>query len=788
MGEDTATSVEVNTEYPKRSFFKINKNLILLKSTLFFLHGAQSSLVPYLTIHMQSIGLSMEQIGIIYLCLPFTTFIAPPATGYLVDKFGKYKQIVIGCFILTALLHHSLLFMPQKETPGTVPDGYIIRHPKKMYIEVWWSPCPSRECPDDEELDIVLDYCVDHCLLRDAKLAKTLKQLKISENSPINNLQKPPSESADPGDTDDLSFRIKKKKTNDTATSFTLDMHPNLGDPVETFGIEIEDESDEDVTDFKKRFRAGMLKRNGVDMEELETLDLRCGGIVGDANSTTRELLSNYTADCILQKCQFRSGGPNVCPPDYIPADQMIFWIYGGLRFLATTMQLAATSAMDPVALSMIEKHGGDFGKERLFSCFGMAIFAPITGALIDWNTQRLGHTDYSLAFYCFDLLLILASISLLFMPLDTKIPADDMLSDLKKIFRMPALMIFVFFLFILGNLWGFIESYLFFYLKDLGAPNYLLGVTVTVGTISSVPFLYGSDKITGTIGHVRVIVLAFFAYSIRLVGYSLIESPWWCFPFEALESIAVHLMWVAAATYCAILAPRGLLATLLGVCSVAHYSVGRGSGSFTGGHLIGKFGITSSFRIMGMLAVTSGLAYAFLHYTWLKNAELLQEDEEEAEQLRNGQPKYKDQSTSMSMERLSIMIEHSQIGSITSLGRHSRSGIIRRGSLSKRQSIPNARAELLKSANEINQMNQGRMRHNTERDDSNSRIYPSLSIQGVNGSILNEKDEIVYDELKKKVKNNEQKDEKIYDEIKKKTESNKDVTDEDYRNKPGKL
>lgn len=673
MGDDITTSVEVNTEYNTRqSFFKINKNLILLKSTLFFLHGAQSSLVPYLTIHMQSIGLSMEQIGIIYLCLPFTTFIAPPATGYLVDKFGKYKPIVIGCFILTAVLHHSLLFMPQKETPGTVPNGYIIRHPKKMYIEVWWSPCPSRECPDDEELDIVLDYCVDHCLLRDAKIAKALKQYNISEDSP----RKKAYESADPGDADDLSFRIKKKKTNDTATSFTLDMHPNLGDPVETFGIEIEDENDEDVTDFKKRFRLGMLKRHGVDLGELETLDLRCGGIVGDANSTTKELLSNYTADCILQKCQFRAGGPEVCPPDYIPADPIIFWLYGGLRFLATTMQLAATSAMDPVALSMIEKHGGDFGKERLFSCFGMAIFAPITGALIDWNSQRLGHTDYSLAFYCFDVLLIIASISLLFMPLDTKLPADDMLSDLKKILRMPSLMVFVVFLFILGNLWGFIESYLFFYLKDLGAPNYLLGVTVTVGTISSVPFLYGSDKITGTIGHVHVIVLAFFAYSIRLVGYSLIESPWWCFPFEALESIAVHLMWVAAATYCAILAPRGLLATLLGVCSVAHYSVGRGSGSFAGGHLIGKFGITSSFRIMGMIAVISGLWYAFLHYTWLKNAEMRLGDREETAQLNNGQLRYKDQSTSMSMERLSVMIEHSQIGSITSLGRHSRSGL----------------------------------------------------------------------------------------------------------------
>lgn len=44
---------------------------------------ATSSLLPYLTIHMQSIGLTIEEIAIIYLALPFTTFLSPPLTGNL---------------------------------------------------------------------------------------------------------------------------------------------------------------------------------------------------------------------------------------------------------------------------------------------------------------------------------------------------------------------------------------------------------------------------------------------------------------------------------------------------------------------------------------------------------------------------------------------------------------------------------------------------------------------------------------------------------------------------------
>lgn len=48
-----------------------------------------------------------------------------------------------------------------------MPAAYVVRHPATGKVEVWWSPCPSRECPDEEELDMVVDDCVDYCLLDD---------------------------------------------------------------------------------------------------------------------------------------------------------------------------------------------------------------------------------------------------------------------------------------------------------------------------------------------------------------------------------------------------------------------------------------------------------------------------------------------------------------------------------------------------------------------------------------------------------------------------------------------
>ena len=120
--------------------------------------------------------------------------------------------------------------------------------------------------------------------------------------------------------------------------------------------------------------------------------------------------------------------------------------------------------------------------------------------------------------------------------------PADHILKDMLRLLKLPHVTAFIFFLFMLGNCWGFIESYFFFYLKELGASNYLLGefhkkkknswnnktkfigVTVSVATISSIPFLYGAEKISKKIGHVNIIVIAFFSHAARLMGYSFIE------------------------------------------------------------------------------------------------------------------------------------------------------------------------------------------------------------------------------------------------------------------------
>lgn len=174
-----------------------------------------------------------------------------------------------------------------------------MRHPQSGNVEVWWSPCPSRECPEQEEINVVVDSCIDHCLL--LELNPKIEIMLQPTKTPLNRLNNKDM-------LDDLNFKISNiKQSNQTrdkniiiidsaesllkiaskrnegstvktdtmdseeswvagsgeSAFFLLDMHPDLGDPIEQLGIEIEDDNNDNVTDFVQRFGEKLLWSKG---------------------------------------------------------------------------------------------------------------------------------------------------------------------------------------------------------------------------------------------------------------------------------------------------------------------------------------------------------------------------------------------------------------------------------------------------------------------------------------------------------------------------------------------
>uniref|UniRef100_A0A182N455 Major facilitator superfamily associated domain-containing protein n=1 Tax=Anopheles dirus TaxID=7168 RepID=A0A182N455_9DIPT len=476
-----------------------NPQLVQLKVTLFLVFGATSALTPYLTIHMQSIGLTVEEVASVYLTLLFTSCLSPPLTGFLIDRFGRYKPVLLSSIVLNALSHHLIHFIPARSVTEThrYRSVQVARDAASLLIE-------GAICPSNFNLNI-----------------------SCSSNS------------------------------------------------------------------------------SSVYPAYLSTGGTSCGNY-----SIPECALADLTSGTLSVREQLPAGS------EY----DGTFWTYLAVRFVAASMLASTLTITDPIALDMVEQHGGDFGREKLYSSVGMAIFTPLTGLMIDACSSGSGPTEtvYTPAFYTYDLLLLGSLVSVSLMPIGRKTPSESVMSDTGRILRLPPVLAFLVFLFLLGNFWGFIESYLFVIMKAMGSPNYLLGLTYTVGTVASIPMMYLLERITRRVGHVNLLVTAFFAHALRILGYSWISNPFWCFPIELNEAISCYFMWVVATTYCAVLAPNNLVATLIGIAGMVHFCLGKGVGSFAGGFLIARVGLRLAFRYVGYTAVCCGVLYKLVHVVWL--------------------------------------------------------------------------------------------------------------------------------------------------------------------------
>ena len=143
------------------------------------------------------------------------------------------------------------------------------------------------------------------------------------------------------------------------------------------------------------------------------------------------------------------------------------------------------------------------------------------------------------------------------------------------------------------GVFWGFIEAFLFWHLDDLGASRALMGWTVAVGMVTSLPFLIFSGPITDTIGHMNVIILGMLAYTGRMLGYSFISQAAYVYPFEALEGLTMALMMTSAVTYVAKISTPTTIASVMGI-----------------------FTLNPRLKFAHCLKVTQNVAFEFLNFS----------------------------------------------------------------------------------------------------------------------------------------------------------------------------
>jgi PPP family 3-phenylpropionic acid transporter len=76
---------------------------IVGRAIYFFYYAALASVMPFLTLYYQDLGLSGQQIGSLAALLPLVTMVAAPAWGALADAISQHRRILLTGMALSAL-------------------------------------------------------------------------------------------------------------------------------------------------------------------------------------------------------------------------------------------------------------------------------------------------------------------------------------------------------------------------------------------------------------------------------------------------------------------------------------------------------------------------------------------------------------------------------------------------------------------------------------------------------------------------------------------------------------
>ncbi|GLV43083.1 uncharacterized protein CBL_14239 [Carabus blaptoides fortunei] len=300
---------------------------------------------------------------------------------------------------------------------------------------------------------------------------------------------------------------------------------------------------------------------------------------------------------------------------------RLTFWSYLVVRVFIAMIGGTAFAMFEGAVIAILREKKADYGLQRIYASIGGMISSPTSGLLIDYFSRGKGYTDFRPAVYLYAVLKIISGILMLGIHLEFKSPARNVVTDVLTVLKKVEVIALFISCFILGTTWGYIESFLFWLLQDLGGTRTLMGFTITVGGIAGIPLLVLSGPIIKRIGHANVIFIGFLFYGIRLMGYSIIYNPWHCLIFEAMESVTSSLSFTAAVTYAAKLSSVTTDSSIQGMLGGIYYGVGKGSGSLIGGYLMKLVGTRPTYQIFAAMTVVTGILYFCFNHFCIKRS-----------------------------------------------------------------------------------------------------------------------------------------------------------------------
>mmetsp|Transcript_6825 Transcript_6825/g.17658 ORF Transcript_6825/g.17658 Transcript_6825/m.17658 type:complete len:575 (-) Transcript_6825:48-1772(-) len=284
-------------------------------------------------------------------------------------------------------------------------------------------------------------------------------------------------------------------------------------------------------------------------------------------------------------------------------------------------MNAPISSLLDSSTLCFLGPKSHEYGKIRLWGAIGWGLGSLVAGSLVEFfGTQS--------AFHLFGACMVVVSSIVLSMDftiihddVDTLLEGEE---DGTSFWHSVALLIpswsYVCFLFV-AIVAGFgatsLQSLLLMFLSDLGAPDVLEGLTLSVATISELPVFWASGTLINKYGASSLLCASMAAFTVRAVFVSFLTNPWMVLPLQLLHGFTFAGAWTAGVALAKENSPAGLETSGQSIFSLAYNGVGGLAGSIVGGQLYDILGPREMYRIKALVFAVTLLFYLITLADW---------------------------------------------------------------------------------------------------------------------------------------------------------------------------
>ncbi|RLN53910.1 hypothetical protein BBJ28_00009970 [Nothophytophthora sp. Chile5] len=301
-------------------------------------------------------------------------------------------------------------------------------------------------------------------------------------------------------------------------------------------------------------------------------------------------------------------------------AMQFFYWSFNWtvLLVIASNFQVGPTgSLLDHAVLDLLDRVGGEYGKQRLFGALGYGMGAYVTGLVV-----AVAGIAWS-----FNVSFLLGLMSLLVLRTIPTVkhvhPSTDresgraattpsFLDNARLISQRVDVLVLLGVVFLMGLMYGVLSSFLTLNLYNLSGQNaQIVGLAILCETTSELPAFFFSHQIIKKLGTVNVLLLSIAGYALRLSYYASMTNAWSAIPFEFLHGVTFGLAWAACTQYIYSAAPPGCQGTVMGVLNAVQNGLGRGVGTLIGGFFYQHYGPRTMWLVadLGVPLALLGLA-----------------------------------------------------------------------------------------------------------------------------------------------------------------------------------